>query len=317
MQEAWPALPLEEWQATYATLHMYTQVVGKVAVALAPMTNEWWQAALHVTARGLTTGPLPYGLCTCQLDFDLLAHELVLRTSDGRLERVPLGLSVADFYQRVEATLHAWEMPVHLWTVPVEVAEPTPFEEDTRNTYDRHQVERCFQILSQVDVVLKRFRAGFRGKSSPVHFFWGSFDLAVTRFSGRCAPPRPQADRITRLAYDEEVISVGFWPGGDWPGAGRVDGPLFYAYAAPKPEGLEAAELLPEAARWDAKLAEFVLPYEAVRQAPDPVAAILEFAESSYDAAAHLAHWPVDRLAYRPGQPRITLLQDETARHPR
>ncbi|HEY9721817.1 MAG TPA: DUF5996 family protein, partial [Oscillatoriaceae cyanobacterium] len=245
MQEAWPALPLDEWQATYDTLHMYTQVVGKVALALAPMTNEWWQAALHLTARGLTTGPLPCGLRTCQLDFDLLAHQLVMTTSDGKREQIPLGGTVARFYETVQATLHAWEIPAHIWTMPVEVANPIPFEEDTRDTYDRHQVARCFQILSQVDVVLRRFRAGFRGKSSPSHFFWGSFDLAVTRFSGRFAPPRPQADRVTRLAYDEEVISVGFWPGGDWPGAGRVDGPVFYAYAVPKPAGLEEAELSP------------------------------------------------------------------------
>jgi hypothetical protein len=296
-EERWPALPYEEWKDTYATLHMWSQVVGKVAVALAPPLNHSWGIALHLTARGLTTLPLTHGNRTFTIAFDFIDHELVVATSDGdrrSLKLVPR--SVADFYREVMSLLAAMSLPVKIWPVPVEIPDPVPFEQDTQHhSYDPEYANRFWRILVQVERVFTGSRCTFVGKSSPAHFFWGSFDLAVTRFSGRAAPPR-EGPAFMRDAYSHEVISHGFWPG-----SGPVLEPAFYAYAVPQPEGLELARVEPSAARWDTTLSEFLLPYEAVRTSSDPTAAIESFMQSTYDRAATLAHW--DRAALERGKP--------------
>jgi hypothetical protein len=284
--DRWPALPLAEWRETYATLHMYTQVVGKLKLAYCPMLNQWWQVALAVTTRGLGTGPIPYHGRSFELDFDFFVHRLEIRTSEGDLVHVPLGASVKEFYQELMATLRGLGIACQITQQPQEVPHPIAFERDTAHaTYHEAQARRFFQVLAQIHAVLTRFRAEFAGKCSPVHFWWGSFDLAVTRYSGRPAPPRPHADRVTRLAYDEECSSVGFWPGG----VQDVQEACFYAYHVPKPEGFEATKL--PGARWHAGLAEFLLPYEAVRAAGDPEEAILAFARGAFDAGSRLASW--------------------------
>lgn len=293
--DAWPDLPLECWKDTYATLHMWTQVVGKIRLALAPLINHWWQVPLYVTARGLTTSPIPYGTRTFQIDFDFLAHELRIDTSSG--ERRSLALlprSVADFYQQTMAALRALDIEVSIWTTPVEVANPVPFEHDDRHgAYDPEYAQRFWRILTQADRVLTEFRAGFIGKASPVQFYWGSFDLAVTNFSGRLAPVHPGApnvaDFVTREAYSHEVSSCGFWPGG-----GPVEGPVFYAYAYPEPPGFKSYTIRPAGAYYSPDFREFMLPYEAVRTAASPDQALLEFLRCAYDAAASLGNW--DRL---------------------
>jgi hypothetical protein len=296
-EERWPALPYEEWKDTCATLHMWSQVVGKVAVALAPPLNHSWGIALHLTARGLTTLPLTHGNRTFTIAFDFIDHELVVATSDGdrrSLKLVPR--SVADFYREVMSLLAAMSLPVKIWPVPVEIPDPVPFEQDTQHhSYDPEYANRFWRILVQVERVFTGSRCTFVGKSSPAHFFWGSFDLAVTRFSGRPAPPR-EGPAFMRDAYSHEVISHGFWPG-----SGPVLEPAFYAYAVPQPEGLELARVEPSAARWDTTLSEFLLPYEAVRTSSDPTAAIESFMQSTYDRAATLAHW--DRAALERGKP--------------
>jgi hypothetical protein len=296
-EERWPALPYEEWKDTCATLHMWSQVVGKVAVALAPPLNHSWGIALHLTARGLTTLPLTHGNRTFTIAFDFIDHELVVATSDGdrrSLKLVPR--SVADFYREVMSLLAAMSLPVKIWPVPVEIPDPVPFEQDTQHhSYDPEYANRFWRILVQVERVFTGSRCTFVGKSSPAHFFWGSFDLAVTRFSGRAAPPR-EGPAFMRDAYSHEVISHGFWPG-----SGPVLEPAFYAYAVPQPEGLELARVEPSAARWDTTLSEFLLPYEAVRTSSDPTAAIESFMQSTYDRAATLAHW--DRAALERGKP--------------
>lgn len=295
-RERWPALPLEEWRETYATLHMYTQVVGKVRLALAPMMNQWWQVPLYVTARGLTTSPMPTGERTgertCEMLFDFFDHVLVVETSDGQLGRIALGGAVRDFYREVTRALEALGVSVSIWPHPVEVPNPIPFEEDdTHATYDAAQALRFWEVLRRVDVVLKDFRARFTGKASPVHFFWGSFDLATTRFSGRPAPPKPDTDAMTRLAYNAELASVGFWPGGQ-----GVDGAAFYAYAYPEPSGYRSHPVRPRGAFYHEPLGEFLLMYDVVRQASEPRDAILDFAQSTYDAAADLMSWPRAQL---------------------
>ena len=284
----WPALPLAAWQDTYATLHMYTQVVGKLRLALCARENQYWHVALYVTARGLGTSPMPYGEKTIDLEFDFIAHELVLRVSDGKRRALPLRAQpVRDFYRDLMAMLGEVGCPVRIWPRPVEVPEPIEFDRDTRHcSYDAGAARNFWEVLRRVDVVLKQFRGRFMGKSSPVHFFWGSFDLAVTRFSGRRAPPRPDADAITREAYNQEVISVGFWPGGS-----GVDGAAFYSYTAPPPAGLERERLRPERAFWHPQLKEFLLMYDDVRSDARPDERILEFAQSSYEAGARLAGW--------------------------
>lgn len=292
----WPSLPFAEWRETCATLHRWTQVVGKIRLAQAPLINHWWQVPLYVTSRGLTTSPIPYGARSFQIDFDFIAHRLVIRTSDGRAEGLALRpLSVADFHGEVIERLKALGIEVRIWTTPVEIPDPIPFEQDRQHgAYDTDYANRFWRILVQADRVLTAFRARFIGKASPVHFFWGSFDLAVTRFSGRRAPLHPGApnvaDLVTREAYSHEVSSCGFWPGG----AG-FEQPMFYSYAYAEPAGFKDAPVRPAAASYAREMGEFILPYDAVRQAAAPDETLLDFLQSTYEAAATLAHW--DRAA--------------------
>jgi hypothetical protein len=288
----WPALPLEPWLETYATLHMYTQVVGKVRLKLAPMMNQWWQVPLYLAARGLTTSPIPYRQRTFELKFDFIDHSLLLSTSDGDTRRIVLGGAVKDFYREVMRALIDLGIEIRIWPTPVEIPDPIPFDRDDRHhTYDPVQAGNFFEVLRRVDVVLREFRARFAGKASPVHFFWGSFDLAVTRFSGRPAPPKPGADLITRRAYDAELSSLGFWPGGR-----GIPGAAFYSYTFPEPDGFRDQPLRPRAARYSGELGEFLLMYDDVRTAPDPRAAILDFAQSTFEAGARLQRWPTELM---------------------
>jgi hypothetical protein len=292
MPPTWPALPLDEWRDTCATLHMWTQIAGKVCLALTPLANHFWNVAFRVGARGLTTPAMSAGERTCEMRFDFVEHQLVIDCSDGRSGRVALEpRTVADFYGAVMAALRRLDVDVRIWTRPVEVPEPIPFEQDTvHRAYDPAAARRFWQALVAITPVLERFRCGFVGKSSPVHFFWGSFDLAVTRFSGRRAPERPGADPITREAYSHEVISHGFWPG-----SGAVQDAAFYAYAAPEPQGLRQAAIGPDGAHYNTDLSEFILPYDSVRLAADPEASLTAFLETTYRAAADRAGW--DRAA--------------------
>ncbi len=292
VHDAWPALPLDAWRDTYATLHLWTQIVGKVCLALSPPVNHWWQVTLYVTPRGLTTGPIPYGTRSFAVSFDFIDHNLHIQTSDGTSKT--LGLfprSVAAFYHEFMAALRALHIDVTINALPQEIPNPIPCDEDDLHaSYDPEYAERCWRILVQADRVFNLFRARFIGKCSPVHFFWGSFDLAVTRFSGRRAPERPGADRMTREAYSHEVISVGFWPG-----SGPVQEAAFYAYAAPAPPGLDRAVIRPASAWYSTEMGEFLLRYDDVRRADDPDAVLLDFLQSTYAAAADLAGW--DRAA--------------------
>jgi hypothetical protein len=292
MSTAWPALPLEEWKDTCATLHMWTQVVGKVRLAQTPLVNHWWNVPLYVSARGLTTTAMPYDNRFFEIEFDFVDHFLVINCSDGASVNVTLEpKSVATFYQQTMAALRSLGLDVHIWKMPVEIPDPIPFDQDEQHaSYDREYVERLWQVLRSSERVLQQFRARFIGKSSPVHFFWGSFDLAVTRFSGRPAPPRPDADPITREAYSHEVISHGWWPG-----TGPLGKPAYYSYAAPAPEGLSAAKLRPEQAFYSNELSEFLMFYDDVRDAAQPEIALMDFCQSTYEAGADLAHW--DRTA--------------------
>jgi hypothetical protein len=272
---------------------MWTQVVGKMKLMQSPHVNHWWQVVLYVNARGLTSSPIPYGTRTFEIDFDFMDHVLIVRTSDGAQRTIALaGHSVANFYRELMDVLHSLEIYVKIWTKPVEVQERTLFEEDlTHASYDSRYVQRLWQIMVQTDRVLKQFRSGFIGKCSPVHFFWGAFDMAVTRFSGRTAPVHPGgvpalADFVVREAYSHEVSSCGFWPGG-----GAVQEPAFYAYAYPEPAGFKEAPVIPEQAFYSAELNEFVLPYDAVRQSQDPDDMLLKFLRSTYEAAANLGNW--------------------------
>jgi len=286
--EAWPALPLKEWLPTYHNLHMWTQIVGKVRLELTDKTNHWWNVPLYVSARGLTTSPIPYGKFVFEIQFDFIDHKLLIERSDGvskTMDLVPR--TVAVFYVEFMAALRSLGIDVEIYGKPVEVAEPVPFAEARKyHAYDRDAANRFWRILVSCDAVFKQFRARFVGKNSPVQFFWGSFDLAVTRFNGRRAPERPEADLITREAYSHEVISAGWWPGGT-----GVDGPAFYCYAAPAPEGLESQKVRPEAAFYHPELKEFILMYDEVRTAVAPDRMLLDFLQSTYEAAAELAHW--------------------------
>jgi len=284
----WPPLPLAEWEATRATLHMWTQIVGKVRLALSPRVNHWWQVPLYVSARGLTTSAIPYGGCAFEIEFDFGGQYLAIRKTGQAETLVRLyPRSVADFYQEVMAALRATGIEVNIWPVPVEIANPIPFPDDRQHaSYDPEYVNRFHRILLQADAILKEFRGRFIGKASPVHFFWGSFDLAATRFSGRRAPERVGADPITREAYSHECSSAGFWPGG-----GDITGPAFYSYAAPEPPGYAACSVLPPAAQYHAGLREFILMYDDVRQADSPRVALLDFLQSTYDGAANLGNW--------------------------
>jgi hypothetical protein len=300
--DPWPALPLDAWRETHGTLHMWTQVVGKVRLALTPLINHWWNVTLYVTSRGLSTGAMPYGDRDLAILFDFIDHQLVFTASDGQRKTIPLApRSVADFYQELMETLESIGAKVHIWPVPVEISNPIPFAEDHKHAaYDREMVERFWQILIRAAQVFQEFRGRFIGKSSPVHFFWGSFDLAVTRFNGRRAPQRPGADRITREAYSHECISHGFWPGGEWFGK-EIATPLFYSYTAPEPTGIRQQPVRPPAGRFDSELSEFVVPYDAVRTLPSPRDALMEFLQSSYEAGATCAGWNRAELERREG----------------
>ncbi len=301
--DAWPSLPFAEWRDTCATLHLWTQIVGKVRLTHSPEVNHWWHVPLYVTARGLTTSPIPYGHRTFEIDFDLVDHRLVIRDSDGAVRTMRLEpRSVADFYGEFMRLLREMGLETKIWTMPVEIENPIPFEQDEEHAaYDAEYAHRFWRVLYQADRVLKQFRGRFIGKCSPVHFFWGSFDLAVTRFSGRPAPRHPGApfvaDFVTREAYSHEVSSVGFWPGG-----GPVPEPVFYAYAYPEPPGFREMPVRPSAAFFSPHLFEFVLPYEKARRAESPDAALLEFCQSTYEAAADCAKW--DRAALERTQGR-------------
>jgi hypothetical protein len=290
--EQWPSLPWEEWEPTASTLHMWTQIVGKTRLALTPLQNHWWNIPLYLTARGLGTSPMPCGDDLLEIEFDFVLHQLHIRLSSGSSLDVPLrAQSVAGFYREYQASLASLGVTVKINPMPVEVANPVRFDLDiVHQSYDEQYAHRFWQVLRHVDPLFKQFSCGFVGKISPVHFFWGSFDLAVTRFSGRPAPPREGADFMTREAYSHEVSSLGFWPGNGGFGAAA-----FYSYASPTPPGLSQIPVRPAAARWDDALGEFILRYDDVRNQPSPAQAILEFAESTYDAAATAAKW--DRAA--------------------
>jgi uncharacterized protein DUF5996 len=297
VSQAWPALPLESWADTSATLHMWAQIVGKIRLRESAPINHSWHSTLYVTSRGLTTSPMRHGPRAFQIDFDFIDHALVVSASDGRIARVPLEpQTVAAFYRRTMEALASLDISVKIHGRPNEVPEPIPFAQDeVHRAYDAGAVNRFWRILVQCDRVFKRFRSSFIGKCSPVHFFWGAMDLAVTRFSGRRAPEHPGGipnlpDAITREAYSHEVSSAGFWAGG-----GAIAYPAFYAYAYPEPQGFANAPVTPSEAFYSSDYREFVLPYDAVRSAPDPDAALLAFLHSTYAAAADLAKW--DRAA--------------------
>jgi hypothetical protein len=289
----WPALRHDEWRDTQATLHRWTQVVGKIRLRQTPWVNHSWHVPLYLTSRGLTTTPIPHGSRTFEIAFDFIDHQLRIDASDGRTETIQLGpRAVADFYQEVFARLETLGLGVSIRTMPNEIPDAVPLDQDWKHaSYDAEQVGRFWRALARADQVFKAFRARFIGKCSPVHFFWGSFDLAVTRFSGRPAPPHPGGipnlpDWVAREAYSHEVSSCGFWPGGE-----AMPYPVFYSYAYPEPAGFNAASLRPASARYDPALGEFVLPYDDVRRAASSEATLLEFLQSSYEAAADLGGW--------------------------
>jgi hypothetical protein len=291
---AWPALPLDDWEPTYKTLHRWTQMVGKLRTRLCAPINHWWHSSLRVAARGLTTTLMPMGDDCRQLEiiFDFIDHQLRLQTTDGETRTLALEpRSVADFHAALFAELRSLGVEASIWPMPVEIPDPLRFDHDHQNkSYEREAVARMWTILSNVHEVFARSQTDFLGKCSPVQFFWGAFDLALTRFSGR-RNPSPPPDPIMREAYSHEVISHGFWFGGDWPNGARVEQPVFYAYAVPQPDGFASAPVRPEAARYDLAFAEFLLPYEDVRSAADPAEAILAFMRSTYEAGAELGRW--------------------------
>lgn len=285
---AWPELPWEAWESTATTLHMWTQIVGKTRLALTPLQNHWWNVPLYVSARGLTTSAMTYGDNVLDIEFDFLDHELRMRMGSGKNESMALEpMTVADFYREYLRRLKALGVSVKMWPMPVEIANPIHFDEDTvHSSYDPEFAHRFWRVLVGAETALRAWAPPFLGKVSPAHFFWGSFDMAATRFSGRPAPPREGADSIQREAYSHEVISAGFWPGNG--GYGKA---AFYCYAAPVPEGLAEKTVLPAAAKWDKALGEFVFLYEDVRKQPSPEKALLEFFNSAYAAAADAAKW--------------------------
>jgi hypothetical protein len=287
-QDLWPELPLESWEDTYRTLHMWSQIVGKVRLALSPKLNHWWEVPFYVNAVGLTTSPIPYTSGVFEIQFDFIHHKLVIQTSHATSKTLALApRSVADFYREFMGMLASLGIEVKIWKMPVEIPIPIPFDQDTMHaSYDPEYAYRFWLILVSCDAVFKQFRAGFIGKASPVHFFWGSFDLAVTRFSGRRAPERDGADVITREAYSHEVISSGFWPGG-----GDIKGAAFYTYAAPEPSGFAQRPVSPSQAFYHPQLKEFLLMYDDVRLSRSPRSTLLDFLQTTYDAGAELGHW--------------------------
>lgn len=297
--ESWPALPLSAWADTYATLHMWTQIVGKVRLALSPHVNHWWEVPLYVNARGLTTSPIPYPKGIFEVQFDFIDHRLDITTSNGEAKSIRLEpRTVADFHAEFLSLLHSLEVDVKIWNMPVEIPNPIRFDQDrAHGAYDPRYANAFWRILVTVDAIFKEFRSRFLGKASPVHFFWGSFDLAVTRFSGRRAPDRPGADAMTREAYSHEVSSVGFWPGG-----GEVKGAAFYSYAAPAPEGFGEHPVLPAAAFYNNQVGEFLLMYDDVRASGSPRSALLDFCQSTYDVAADLGRWDRASLEKSPSK---------------
>jgi Family of unknown function (DUF5996) len=303
--DAWPPLPFGEWKETCATLHMWFQIVGKIRLVQTPWTNHSWHVTLYVTARGLTTSPIPHGLDTFEIRFDFVDHTLRILKSDGTGRDLKLGpQSVAQFYERVMLVLRELGLPVSINTTPNEVPDPIPFERDDKHrAYDAKYANRFWRVLVQTDRVFKEFRSRFCGKCSPVHFFWGAPDLAVTRFSGRPAPRHPGgfphlSDSITREAYSQEVSSLGFWPGAE-----MMPEAIFYSYAYPEPKGFAEAKVKPVAASYNAQFKEFILPYDAVRTAQSPDETLLEFAQSTYDAASTLGNW--DRAAFEEKKPNL------------
>jgi hypothetical protein len=292
-QNAWPALPLKEWQDTYATLHMWTQIVGKVRLALTPPMNHWWEVPFYVNAVGLTTSAIPYEGEAFEVEFDFIHHQLFIRSTRGIEKRIALApRSVAEFYREFMATLKSLGIEVKIWPMPVEVPNPIRFDQDTQHaSYDPEYANRLWRILVAAEKIFLEFRSRFIGKCSPVHFFWGSFDLAVTRFSGRRAPERPDADRITREAYSHEVISAGWWPG-----SGEIHDPAFYAYAAPEPAGFADVKVRPAKAFYHPLMHEFVLMYDDVRNSASAEASVLDFLQSTYEAGANLANWDREEL---------------------
>jgi hypothetical protein len=306
-ESPWPELPYGAWKDTCATLQLWTQIVGKIRLAQTPWLNHSWQVALYVTARGLTTSPIPYEDRAFQIDFDFIDHVIWVRTSGGHFRQLMLApRPVAEFYAELFAALRELGFDIRINTMPCEIAECIPFDEDrTHAAYDRDYANRFWRILLSTHNVLSHFRTGFLGKASPVHFFWGSFDLAVTRFSGRRAPRHPGgvphlSDAVVREAYSHEVSSAGFWPGG-----GPVDAAAFYSYAYPAPDGFASAAVRPAQAYFSKALGEFILPYDAVRTAPAPEQALMEFLQSTYDAAADLGHWDRAALECPLGAPAI------------
>ena len=294
----WPSLPFTEWQDTAITLHMWTQIVGKIRMTLSPWTNQSWHVTLYVTSRGLTTSPIPHGFHTFEIRFDFIDHELRILKSDGATRMLKLQpQSVAKFYEAVMNALNDLELPVKINLLPNEIENPIPFDQDEEHrSYDREYANRFWRVLVQSDRVFKEFRSGFCGKNSPVHFFWGSFDLTVTRFSGRPAPPHPGGiphlpDAVTREAYSQEESSLGFWPGN-----AAAPTPIFYSYAYPEPPGFAEAKVQPASAFYDPKLREFILTYDAVRTAEKPDEVLLDFAQSTYDAGSILGKWDRDAL---------------------
>jgi hypothetical protein len=303
----WPELPTAAWRETCETLQLWTQIAGKIRLARTPWLNHSWHVPLYVTPRGLTTSPIPDGTRTFQIDFDFIDHALRISTSDGATRQFALaGQSVASFYGAVMADLAELGIHVTIDELPNELPDPIRFSQDHQHaSYDRDAVRRFFRILVSADRVFKQFRTSFLGKASPVHFFWGSFDLAVTRFSGRRAPRHPGGvphlpDDVACEAYSHEVSSAGFWPGG-----GAIDYPAFYCYAYPEPPGFRTTRVAPDAAFFSEALGEFILPYDAVRTAAQPEQALLEFLQSTYEAAANAAKWDRDALECAPGRPGV------------
>src|SRR4026209_2860512 len=297
----WPSLPLEEWKDTCATLHMWTQVVGKGRLAQTPVVNHWWNVPLYVSARGLTTTAMPYEERVFEMEFDFIDHKLVTKCSDGTTAIVPLlPKSVARFYQETMDALETLGIEVKIWKTPVEIADPIPFDQDEQHaSYDQEYVERFWHVLQSSERVMQEFRSRFIGKCSPVHFFWGSFDLAVTRFSGRTAPTHPGGvphlpNAVAQEAYSHEVSSLGFWPGNE-----SMPEAIFYSYAYPAPEGFAEAKVLPLAAHWNTTLREYVLPCDAVRTANAPNETLMSFLQSTYEAAATLAKWDRHALEHK------------------
>jgi uncharacterized protein DUF5996 len=292
----WPALPLEEWWDTRETLHRWTQIIGKIRTRYTPLINHWWNSTLYVTARGLTTSKIPHGEQWFDIEFDFIAHLLRIRVSDGRERAIALSArSVADFYRDVFASFDALEVHCTISPIPQECEDKDRLDlDESRHTYDPEFAQRFWRALGLVDTVFNQFRVEFIGKCSPVHFFWGSFDLAVTRFSGRRAPERPGADAVTREAYSHEVSSVGFWPGDR-----RLMKPSFYSYAAPEPAGFRTSPVRPAQTYYNETFGGFYLDYEIVRRAADPAGMLLDFCHSTYEAAANNGHWDRSSLERR------------------